>query len=474
MGAAAATAGAAALLEMTKGSVAAADGDPIKQGQIANATNTEQTSTELRYGGVSPLRGVMLLSNDSGFNASAAAYPATLGGWAGGGKAGVPNGIYGYTSVAGGNAIVGSDAGTAATGKGILGASKTGTGVYGISYSAAPSATAVAGVIASATPGASSAAVRGQNNGTGANGIGVAGSHAGSGMGVYGYSPSGGGVAGYSVNGGGVFGSSTSGNAVSAVTNTGVGVHSSSGGTAVYGISYTTGPGTAAIYGLIEPTTPDVATYAVVGEHSGTGVSGIAVWGSQAGSGVGVYGSVRGPGGYGVYGYAPTKGVAVFANGNFRATGSKGAVVPAEDGFHRTLYCVESPECWFEDFGSALLVEGSARVQIDPTFASTVRTDEYHIFLTPQGDSKGLYVGHIDAAGFTVREQQAGRSSLPFSYRVVARRRDVLAPRLEKVMLDSAVLSPPTPARIPAAAAPPAPAQPAPPLVPTEPQGMQQ
>jgi hypothetical protein len=177
-------------------------------------------------------------------------------------------------------------------------------------------------------------------------------------------------------------------------------------------------------------------------------------------------------------------GTAHFASGNFVATGTKSAVVPAEEGYHRTLYCVESPDCWFEDFGTALLVAGSARVQIDPLFAATVRTDEYHIFLTPQGDSKGLYVGSIDAVGFTVHEQQEGRSTLPFSYRVVARRKDVEAPRLKKVKLDGVLLAPPVnlqgsmeapapPAATPEVA-PPAPLQPAPAVLPAEPQPAQQ
>jgi hypothetical protein len=32
-------------------------------------------------------------------------------------------------------------------------------------------------------------------------------------------------------------------------------------------------------------------------------------------------------------------------------TGTKSALVPAQDGNgHLTLYCLQSPECWFEDF----------------------------------------------------------------------------------------------------------------------------
>jgi hypothetical protein len=138
--------------------------------------------------------------------------------------------------------------------------------------------------------------------------------------------------------------------------------------------------------------------------------------------------------GFGVYGQSST-GYAVYAEGDFGATGTKAALVPAENSSLRALYCVESPECWFEDFGTAQLVGGSARVQIEPLFAATVRTERYHIFLTPQGDSNGLYVSEVDAFGFSVHEQHGGTSSLVFSYRVVALRKDVAAPRLVQVRL---------------------------------------
>ena len=42
----------------------------------------------------------------------------------------------------------------------------------------------------------------------------------------------------------------------------------------------------------------------------------------------------------------------VIIDGNLQVTGTKSAVVPFPDGSHRQLYCLESPESWFEDFGS--------------------------------------------------------------------------------------------------------------------------
>jgi len=74
-----------------------------------------------------------------------------------------------------------------------------------------------------------------------------------------------------------------------------------------------------------------------------------------------------------------------------------------------------------EDTGSAVLTAGAAIVRIDPAFASTLEpTANYHVFLTPNGDSRGLYVAQKTLAGFVVRENRAGRSTLAFDYRIVA------------------------------------------------------
>jgi hypothetical protein len=113
--------------------------------------------------------------------------------------------------------------------------------------------------------------------------------------------------------------------------------------------------------------------------------------------------------------------------------GTKSAAIEQRDGSYRLLYCMESPESWFEDFGEGQLVKGKARVQLDHDFVSLVHSPGYHVFISPYGDSKGLYVSRQTAKGFEVREQQGGASSLKFSYRVVGKRRDIAGERLARV-----------------------------------------
>jgi hypothetical protein len=54
-----------------------------------------------------------------------------------------------------------------------------------------------------------------------------------------------------------------------------------------------------------------------------------------------------------------------------------------------------------------------------------VTLNDYRVFLTPEGDCQGLYVRSKRGASFEVRELQGGTSSVEFSYRIVARRKDI-------------------------------------------------
>lgn len=71
--------------------------------------------------------------------------------------------------------------------------------------------------------------------------------------------------------------------------------------------------------------------------------------------------------------------------------------------------------------GSSRLVNGQAAVALDRTFAQAIDgRAPYQVFLTPNGDTRGLFVAQKTPAGFVVRETQGGRGSLGFDYRVVA------------------------------------------------------
>jgi hypothetical protein len=121
------------------------------------------------------------------------------------------------------------------------------------------------------------------------------------------------------------------------------------------------------------------------------------------------------------------------ANANLNCTGAKHAVIPIDGGQRKVaLSAIESPVNWFEDAGSARLINGAAVVGLDSDFVQTVNTEmEYNVFLTPYGDCKGLYVSNRTATSFEVHEQGGGAASVPFGYRIMALRKNYENIRME-------------------------------------------
>jgi hypothetical protein len=150
-------------------------------------------------------------------------------------------------------------------------------------------------------------------------------------------------------------------------------------------------------------------------------------------------------------------------NGDLTCTGQVKTLATTGGG-SRTVetYSMQSPENWMEDFGSGTLARGAAVVQIDPAFAETVsETADYHVFITPNGDSKGLYVTHKTATSFEVHESGGGTASMSFDYRIVAKRRGFEAQRMadvtERFAAEQQGLNPRAKARVTAASSRPAP-----------------
>ena len=83
-------------------------------------------------------------------------------------------------------------------------------------------------------------------------------------------------------------------------------------------------------------------------------------------------------------------------------------------------YTSETASATIEDVGTAHIAGGRGHVALDPAFASSTDRSGYYVFLTPMGDTRGLYVSAKTVAGFDVRESQGGRSTVAFDYRIVA------------------------------------------------------
>jgi hypothetical protein len=118
----------------------------------------------------------------------------------------------------------------------------------------------------------------------------------------------------------------------------------------------------------------------------------------------------------------------VIATGAITGSSSPLAVTRSQTGARYVAYGMRASTPTIEDVGSATLTGGYALVHIEPTFASTLdRRTSYAVFLSPEGDNDGLYVTSKMPGSFVVRESRGGKSTLPFSYRIVARPVDMPA-----------------------------------------------
>jgi hypothetical protein len=265
------------------------------------------------------------------------------------------------------------------------------------------------------------ACVEGNASGSATNG--VYGSASGSGThGVYGTS-NWAGVTGYtsSTNGGsGVSGVSTetSGNAH--------GVYGkSSNGVGVYGTSTSAQNGDG-----VEGTTNSENGNGVYGHFGGGDYGGYGVMG-ESNDTTGAYGALGAQADnsltwifQGVN--TETNGFCgIDPHGNLTCSGTIGGSAmqvqqPNNSGRHVLSYASQSASATIEDVGTARMYDGVANVQINPDFASVMDHRWYYVFLTPLGDTRGLYVSVKKPSEFQVRETEHGRDALAFDYRIVA------------------------------------------------------
>lgn len=356
------------------------------------------------------------------------------------GTAGVGYGVYG-TALGGGIGVGGdsSNVGVAGRGGGDTSGNTTGFPVgvrgsvpdtgYGV-YGNAGNGTAVYGNVTGGN-GVTGVAVTGNGvTGQAARGAskGVYGKHTGGGYGVY----------GEGVNGHGVYGTvGDGGYGVTGVATTSYGVvGQSTSGTGVYGS--TSGAGNVA-GGYFTSTT----TYGIIGNTTAKGYSGLTGITSTPGVAA-LAASSTTTAAYAAYftGTTVVQGDFYVVKNPDGTGGGKYAAVAHADGSYRGVYCTESPEPWFEDFGEGKVVNGRADVALDPEFAALIHTDTYHVFLTAHSDQH-LHVPQRTPTGFrvamttvgTVQGTTSAAVEQTFSWRVVGKRKDIAGTRLPKVDL---------------------------------------
>ena len=284
------------------------------------------------------------------------------------------------------------------SGIGVIGTSKTGTGLRGTSSSQyGLKATSVSGtaILAQTTSGSTGISALAEA----ANGFGVSGQ--GGGYGVYGRSVSGVGVYGENDRSGtGVLGiGASNGTGVSAESVNGPGLYAqSNGGHAVNAINA-------------------AGTATVLATNGGSGSAGEFIGGS-----IGLI-SRAASSSYLIYGtdLAGNQQFWVRGNGDVALRGELLRFSAAAGGASVKSFSPNSAQPTVEDSGTAQLSSGVAAIRLDPTFAASIDfASGYRVFLTPNGDTRGLFVAAKTANGFIVRESQGGRSTVSFDYRILA------------------------------------------------------
>ena len=231
--------------------------------------------------------------------------------------------------------------------------------------------------------------------------------------GVWGQSPRGTGLLGSSTSGFGLAGSSNSGVGVSGLSSTNTGVYGvvtggSNTPSAVFGQDNSNNQNGGA--GVVGQT---LAGAGVVAATSSTSINSTAMV-AAAPNGAFVFAGV-GPNNLEV--------ASIDGSGDLTITGQFASSAQCANGCGNrrvTSYGATAATPTIEDTGEAQLAAGAAYVRIDPALAGAIDPRKgYLVLLTPEGDTRGLYVTRRTAAGFEVREDLGGRSNVPFAYRIV-------------------------------------------------------
>lgn len=146
---------------------------------------------------------------------------------------------------------------------------------------------------------------------------------------------------------------------------------------------------------------------------------------AMTGIGLGAWGDLMGADIHGtVYGtYSEGQNYALFADGD--VYNNKLDIHLQENGSatKTVLYTNTSTEATVQTSGKAVLSGGKAIIQFDPAFAASLASDESLVItVTPIGESNGVHLSQVSKTGFSVAENNNGKSSVTVNYIAIGKR----------------------------------------------------
>lgn len=113
-------------------------------------------------------------------------------------------------------------------------------------------------------------------------------------------------------------------------------------------------------------------------------------------------------------------------NRKIAGSGSVSEIIPTANHGRITLTCPESPEYWYQDYGSIKMVNGFAHVDLDPILADIIvvnKENPIRVFTTPvdMPNFKGVTVTNRTSTGFDLVELNGGNSTGWIDYQIVVK-----------------------------------------------------
>jgi hypothetical protein len=170
------------------------------------------------------------------------------------------------------------------------------------------------------------------------------------------------------------------------------------------------------------------------------GGSGKSTPSAQIGIGLGAWGDLMGANIHGkIYGiYAEGENYASFSNGDVYKNKLDIHLQENENGTNTALYTNVSTDVTIMTTGTATLSQGMASIVFDRAFTECVSSEEpVVVTVTPTGSSNGVFLSQMSSTGFSVQENNAGKSNVTVNYIAVGKRAGYEQPLLSKEVIDA-------------------------------------